>query len=122
MAQRTVLKTKVWHDGTSMIVLNEGDREVPDEHVALLEREGIIGREGETPPAPDVKQEGVPLAESGKGGGDAPHVNAEHTGGGWFSIEVDGVAVDKIRGKDEAEAMVAELRAEYGAEQDAPAE
>ena len=114
MAKHKILKQKVYHDGTSMVVLKAGDRkEVPDRLLQTFIDEGVI--EGKT-----SKQMAREAAERGDEDDDdetdAPIFTTKHIAGGLYEITGPGLAEpERVKGRTETEVRVAELTEAYKA-------
>lgn len=110
MAKDKILKQKVYHDGTSMIVLKEGaSHPVPDRLRQIFIDEGVI--EGKT--SKEIAKEAALASavdpEDG-GNGDAPIFTARHVAGGLFEITGPGLdQPERVKGKTEVEVRIVEL-------------
>lgn len=121
MAKDKILKQKVYHNGTSMVVLKEGDKHaVPDGLRQTFIDEGVI--EGKT--SKELAKEAADVAAStvddDDDEGNGPLFTAKHTGFGVFEISGPGLDVPEIvptKGKKAAEARIAELTEAYKAAQ-----
>lgn len=111
MAKHKILKQKVYHDGTSMIVLKKGDSEpVPDRLLQTFIDEGVIAE-------PKAASRSTSSSSNDEVISDEGGVKLTSVGGGWYQIE--GGSLDepeKVQGREEAEARAAELRNEPPAE------
>lgn len=65
----------------------------------------VHGEEAATEVVARLQQEDATLTTAER----AERVEAVRVGGGWYQIKVDGLVVDKVQGKEAAEAAVAEL-------------
>lgn len=150
MVDVTFTRTKVYHDGVSMIVRNPGDDLGPIEasRVRTFMDEGVIEPvDGFTDPlptpggAPVQTQDGgvvtlpaidglTPVDDAEDDEGDALDdpdetghgFEMKHLGGGTYLITGPGLADEgeKVKGKDDAQKRFDALVAEAGADDDAP--
>lgn len=119
MAKDKILKQKVYHDGTSMIVLKPGDKhEVPERFRQTWIDEKVIA--GKT--SKELAEEGAARAAAEaehENEDDAPLFTAKHVGFGVFEISGPGLEAPETvptKGKKAAEARIAELTEAYKAE------
>jgi hypothetical protein len=117
MAKDKILKQKVYHNGTSMVVLNMDDKHaVPDHLRQTFIDEGVI--EGKT--SDELAREAAAAAADAEDDDDAPLFTAKHTGFGVFEISGPGLEEPEVvaeKGKKAAQARVAELTEAYKAKQ-----
>jgi hypothetical protein len=106
----------VYHDGTQMIVINKDKpAKVPEDDVDRLEREGIIGAEGDDVPAGADKVDDL----TGQFTAGAFRV-AKAPGVGSYAISGPGLdEPETVRGKDKTQARLDDLN-KAAAGSDAP--
>ncbi|BBD98045.1 hypothetical protein SAMIE_1015460 [Sphingobium amiense] len=107
MSKDKILKQKVYHNGTSMVVLNAGDRHtVPEDRRQSFIDEGIIA--GKT--SDELAREAAEHAAAEQDGDDASLFTAKHIAGGLYEITGPGLEQpERVKGKTETEVRIAEL-------------
>jgi hypothetical protein len=113
MAKDKILKQKVYHDGTSMIVLKPGDKhEVPERFRQTWIDEKVIA--GKTSKQVAEEEAARAAAEEEH---DTPLFTSKHIAGGLFEISGPGLEQpERVKGKTETEVRIAELTEAYKAE------
>lgn len=121
MAKDKILKQKVYHDGTSMIVLKPGDKhEVPERfRQTWIDEKVIAGKSSKELAEEEAARAAAEAEHEEEGdGNDTPVFTAKHIAGGLFEITgPDLEQPERVKGKTEAEARVMALTEAYEAQQ-----
>lgn len=115
MAKDKILKQKVYHDGTSMIVLKPGDKhEVPERfRQTWIDEKVIAGKTSKQV----AEEEAARAAAEAEEEHDTPLFTSKHIAGGLFEISGPGLEQpERVKGKTETEVRIAELTEAYKAE------
>ena len=121
MAKDKILKQKVYHDGTSMIVLKPGDKhEVPERfRQTWIDEKVIAGKSSKELAEEEAARAAAEAEHEEEGDGhDTPVSTAKHIAGSLFEITGPGLEQpERVKGKAETEARVLALTEAYEAQQ-----
>jgi len=121
MAKDKILKQKVYHDGTSMIVLKPGDKhEVPERfRQTWIDEKVIAGKSSKELAEEEAARAAAEAEHEEEGDGDdTPVFTAKHIAGSLFEITGPGLEQpERVKGKAETEARVVALTEAYEAQQ-----
>ena len=121
MAKDKILKQKVYHDGTSMIVLKPGDKhEVPERfRQTWIDEKVIAGKSSKELAEEEAARAAAEAEHEEEGDGhDPPVFTAKHIAGSLFEITGPGLEQpERVKGKAETEARVLALTEAYEAQQ-----